>query len=530
MKKIACTLLLAGWFGFASAQEPFETNIESLPGERWWGGFVALGNRMPFGEELAEQDLSKINYNNQSVPLLLSSEGRYVWSERPFRFRIEKGNLVVDSDHAPVEVVRAGENLRDACAAASAAHFPPSGRIPQELFFSMPQYNTWIELTYDQNQHDIMQYARKVVEHGFPCGIFMIDDNWQNDYGNFDFKASRFPDPRGMIDSLHGMGFRVMLWIAPYVSPDSPEFRTLERKGYLLKNRTGKTAVIRWWNGFSACYDLTNPEAVAYLREQLEENRRRYGTDGFKFDGGDVAYMQAEEYAYHDPEADANTYMQRWAELGASFDYNELRACWKLGGQPVVQRLGDKDYSWEALRLLIPDMTAAGLLGHVFTCPDMIGGGQFTSFFGVEHFDEELIVRSAQVHALMPMMQFSVAPWRILSPGNTAICARYAQLHSEFGPYILSLARHAAETGEPIVRAMEYAFPHAGFLECRDQFMLGDRYLVAPMVSPGTRREVLLPPGSWRDDRGEVFKVSKKPRRIATDVPLDRLPYYERIR
>ena len=175
-------------------------------------------------------------------------------------------------------------------------------------------------------------------------------------------------------------------------------------------------------------------------------------------------------------------------------------------------------------------MTAAGLLGHAFTCPDMIGGGQFTSFFGVEHFDEELIVRSAQVHALMPMMQFSVAPWRILSPGNTAICARYAQLHSEFGPYILSLARHAAETGEPIVRAMEYAFPHAGFLECRDQFMLGDRYLVAPMVSPGTRREVLLPPGSWRDDRGEVFKVSKKPRRIATDVPLDRLPYYERIR
>ncbi len=108
---------------------------------------------------------------------------------------------------------------------------------------------------------------------------------------------------------------------------------------------------------------------MAYLREQLEENRRRYGTDGFKFDGGDVAYMQAEEYAYHDPEADANTYMQRWAELGASFDYNELRACWKLGGQPVVQRLGDKDYSWKALQLLIPDMTAAGLLGHAFTCP-----------------------------------------------------------------------------------------------------------------------------------------------------------------
>lgn len=84
-----------------------------------------------------------------------------------------------------------------------------------------------------------MRYARKAVENGFPQGIFMIDDNWQNDYGNFDFKASRFPDPRGMIDSLHAMGFRVMLWISPYVSPDSPEFRELERKGYLLKTRRG---------------------------------------------------------------------------------------------------------------------------------------------------------------------------------------------------------------------------------------------------------------------------------------------------
>ena len=157
----------------------------------------------------------------------------------------------------------------------------------------------------------------------------------------------------------------------------------------------------------------------------------------------------------------------------------------------------------------------------------MIGGGQFTSFLGVERFDEELIVRSAQVHALMPMMQFSVAPWRILSPENAAVCARYAQLHRQFGPYILSLARHASKTGEPIVRAMEYAFPHEGFLECRDQFMLGDRYLVAPMVTPGTQREVRLPRGVWRDDRGETFRG---PKRIETDVPLDRLPYYERIR
>ena len=99
MKKLLLSLLLTGSSLLALARDPHVRIVESLPGERWWGGFVALGNRMPFGEELAEQDLSKSNYNNQSVPLLLSSEGRYVWSERPFRFRIEEGNLVVDSDY-----------------------------------------------------------------------------------------------------------------------------------------------------------------------------------------------------------------------------------------------------------------------------------------------------------------------------------------------------------------------------------------------------------------------------------------------
>ncbi len=141
----------------------------------------------------------------------------------------------------------------------------------------------------------------------------------------------------------------------------------------------------------------------------------------------------------------------------------------------------------------------------------MIGGGQYTSFFGVEHFDEELIVRSAQVHALMPMMQFSVAPGASFRPRIRPSAPATRSCTASSAPYILSQARHAAETGEPIVRAMEYAFPHMGFLECRDQFMLGDRYLVAPMVSPGTRREVLLPPGTWRDDRGEVFRVPKSP-------------------
>lgn len=484
---------------------------------------------MPFPEQVGRHDLSRENLNNQNVPFLLSSAGRYIWSDRPFSFQVEDGDLRISAPEK-VEAVQAGTTLREAYLAASRKHFPPSGQLPDSLFFSMPQYNTWIELMYNQNQADILAYAHHVVDHDFPAGVFMVDDNWQKYYGNFEFKPERFPDPKAMVDELHRMGFRILLWICPFVSPDSPEFRELQSKGYLIRKKdSGEAAIIPWWNGYSACYDLSHPEAAEHLKRQLRRMQTEYGIDGFKFDAGDVSHYTDSTLAFFDPAATSVDLCRHWAELGLDFPFNEYRAGWQMGGQALVQRLGDKDYSWNAVRLLIPDMLSAGLLGYAYTCPDMIGGGQFGSFLGVDQtkLDQELIVRSCQVHALMPMMQFSVAPWRILDAEHLAVCRKYARLHEKMGPYILSLAREAARSGEPIVRCMEYAFPHQGFIDCKDQFMLGDRYLVAPILSPGTLRTVRLPKGKWRDDTGKRFSG---PRTVEVNAPLDRLPYFERVR
>jgi len=80
---------------------------------------------------------------------------------------------------------------------------------------------------------------------------------------------------------------------------------------------------------------------------------------------------------------------------------------------------------------------------------------------------------------LMPMMQFSVAPWRVLDAQHLAICKDMAILHKTMGREILALARESSRTGEPIVRNMEYVFPGQGWEELKDQFMLGNDILVA---------------------------------------------------
>ncbi len=60
------------------------------------------------------------------------------------------------------------------------------------MLFIKPQYNTWIELIYDQREDRIRKYAHDILANGFPAGVLMIDDNWQEDYGVWDVPSGAF--------------------------------------------------------------------------------------------------------------------------------------------------------------------------------------------------------------------------------------------------------------------------------------------------------------------------------------------------
>ncbi len=108
-----------------------------------------------------------------------------------------------------------------------------------------------------------------------------------------------------------------------------------------------------------------------------------------------------------------------------------------------------------------------------------------------------------------------------------AIVERMAALHRSQGPAILALAHAAATTGEPIVRSLEYAWPHQGYEDVLDEFLLGPDILVAPVVEKGAReRRVVVPPGRWQADDGSVVAG---PATITVSAPLARLPWFRRV-
>ena len=509
--------------------------ITLQPGEKVWAGVINDGQKMPFASDYA-CDFYGNNNSNQAQPLILTSNGQFVWSELPYNFIVKDNEIKITDSYNQVVTGKSGNTLAEAQRYVRQKYFPANGKLPDTLLFARPQYNTWIELTYNQNQVDVSKYAQAILDNGFPAGVLMIDDTWQEDYGLWKFHPGRFSNPKEMIDKLHTMGFKVMVWICPFVSADQAAiYNALKKsKALLLEKKSGtdtwqnqtKPLMIEWWNGQSAVLDFSNPAAVDWFNQQLDRLVKDYGVDGFKFDAGDMRFYPSNGLSKGN--VTPNQQCELFTQFGLRFPLNEYRACWKMGGQPLAQRLQDKSHSWGDLRKLIPNMIMEGLSGYAFSCPDLIGGGEWTSFLDESKLDRELVVRSAQVHALMPMMQFSVAPWRILKPDQLEAVKKAVALRMKYTPLIMKLANEAAKTGEPIMKSMEYVFPNQGFVEVKDQFMLGDQILVAPLLEKGKiQREIKLPKGEWKADDGKKFKGSSS---YMIDVPLDRLPYFQLVK
>jgi alpha-glucosidase (family GH31 glycosyl hydrolase) len=314
-----------------------------------------------------------------------------------------------------------------------------------------------------------------------------------------------------------------MLWLVPFVDRTGRTFKHLAKQGFLVREPDGTPVIRQWWNGHSGVLDATNPGAVAWLHAALDALVDGHGIDGFKFDGGDF-------YSYHPTDltagnADPAGQCEAWARVGLKYSFNEYRACWKMGGQPLAQRLHDKPPVWGAggLASLIPEAIAQGLIGHAFVCPDMVGGGDLADF---EHVgvDAELFVRYAQCAALFPMIQFSMSPARVLGDAHLDAVREAVKLHQHLSREIYALATTAARTGEPILRPL--AYHHPGYERITDQFLLGGNILAAPVLeAAAARRTVVLPPGRWVDQNG-----TRHPGPTTIDIPvtLTSVPWFRR--
>lgn len=520
--------------------------FEILENEYWWGGATKCGTHVPLTRESRfKVDLRGTKTrecSNQSMPLLLSSKGRYIWSDQAIAFEFKDGSIYVEGEKE-VRLYNAGSSLKDAYIEASRCHFPSDGKKLQEKFFTTAQYNTWMHCTYNPTQESVLEYAHELLDSGFEPGILIIDEGWHKPYGTWEFDEIKFPAPKAMTEELHSLGFTILLWVCPFVTCSGENYIKSLGLGsevndeavmtdMYLRLDDGGIALIKWWNGITAVLDFTKQCDWDFMKNQLDQLVTKYGIDGFKLDGGQI-FHYSDMFCVNGKVNQDKTHYERniaWNEFGRQYAYHEYKDTYKGGGKCKIQRLLDRAHSWndEGINTIIPYCLLVGLLGMPFICPDMIGGGQWNMFLRGVPFDEELFVRMCQVSTLFPMMQFSILPSKHLSEENKNICVDMAKLHKSFSPYIIDQVNKSRVSGEPIVRHMAYEFPNEEYELCLDYFMLGDRYLIAPVLEKGAvTKSVRLPEGHlWKYADGKTYQGGRK---VVVDAPLNVLPYFEKL-
>jgi alpha-glucosidase (family GH31 glycosyl hydrolase) len=380
-----------------------------------------------------------------------------------------------------------------------------------------------------------MEFAEDIRKHGFKDSQLEIDDDWTPAYGDWVFQSQKFPDPAKMVKDLKELGFRVTIWMHPFANENSEAIK--EKQYWIQDPSTMEPCIVKWWNGKAALLDITSPSSKSWFKSKCQ-HLRQFGIESFKIDAGEACYLPYNR-RMHKPLQNPNAYNKLFVDLCHEIDpilrAQEVRSAIASQQVPMFFRVNDKDSNWSTvngLKTVIPHVLNQGLLGYPFVLPDMIGGNTYSmvGFSKTSNFpSRELFIRWMQVNALMPAMQFSVAPWRY-DQEVIHIAQKMCALHEKYSDMIVKLAQEATETGAPICRPVWWIAPtDETALTISSEFLLGSNVLVAPILDEGsTERDVYLPEGTWKDEiTGVVLQGGKWIREYPAE--LDQLPYFTKM-
>ncbi|XP_029437148.1 myogenesis-regulating glycosidase [Rhinatrema bivittatum] len=405
-------------------------------------------------------------------------------------------------------------------------YFNKPSKIPSESAFRYPIWSTWALYKTDIDQEKLLRFTEKIKKYKFNCSHIEIDDMYSKAYGDFDFDPAKFPNATEMFKKLKEDGFKVTLWIHPFINYNSRNFGVGIERQLFIKEPTGKLpAMVQWWNGIGAILDFTNPAAREWFQNNLKGLRSKYSISSFKFDAGETSYIP-KQFSTFRPLSDPSIFSRRYTEMAIPFyERAEVRVGYQSQNISCFFRIIDRDSVWGyelGLKSLIPTVLTISMLGYPFILPDMVGGNTYPNeTAGAEEKpDRELYIRWLELSAFMPSMQFSIPPW-LYSKEVIEIAQKFTELHESLvAPLLLELAGEVTDTGDPIIRPIWWISPSDETAHKIDsQFLIGDTLMVAPVLEMGKQeRDVYLPIGKWRSYKGELFQKTPI---LLTDYPVD---------
>lgn len=343
---------------------------------------------------------------------------------------------------------------------------------------------------------------------GYPLSFVGLEPGWQShSYPNtYVWDEGRFPDPGSFLRKISQKNIRVNLWINPYISSRSPIYES-------ILPYTGSHTV---WAGHVPDFNL-KPARDLY-KALFTEQHLRLGISGYKIDeidGYDIWLW---------PDV---------AKFPSGFSAEQIRQTYGMKFQKMVSDWF-REQNTRTFGLTRASNAGASALPYVlyndyYNHKDFITALCNSSFIGVLWTPEarssktsEEWLRRMQSVCFSPMAMLNAwadgtKPWSF--PDVAEQVKAVMQLRMQLLPYLYTTFAQYHFEGKPPIRAMQLTdgfsfeskttagkldsetnpYAQAAHQDIKDQYMLGDFLLVAPMFAGEPVRKVILPSGKWYD-------------------------------
>ena len=418
-----------------------------------------------------------------------------------FRFRF---------DHCPKTLtLLSGKNLPELCRALA-------DLLPNRQY--LPDWcNEGMILGVQGGTETVVDKAFAMLDAGAKISAVWCQD-WSGEirtimgkqvWWNWEVDEKLYPGLREAIQKLNARGVKFLGYINPYLVKDGRLYNECKDRGWLITHTDGSVYHIKSTTFDAGMLDLTNPEAVRYIKDVLiGKNMLDLGISGWMADFGE--YLPVDCVLHEgDPAMLHNVWPVLWAKINreaieehGAKDAMFFTRSGYLGIQEYAPILWNGDQHTDTIDYGMPCVMPAsfslGFSGVPMVHCDI--GGFFS--FGKMKRSEALFTRWMEMGCFSLLMRSheSIRPWanaQFDAPDVKAHTVRLTNIHAALKPY-LEHCQALAKEGLPALRPDFW--PEGKAKKGKDPYayFLGEDLFVCPVFSEkAAMRTVYLPAGNW---------------------------------
>ena len=367
------------------------------------------------------------------------------------------------------------------------------------------------------SQEEVRELVKTFEEKDIPLDVVYLDIDYMDGFRVMTFKTPNFDDAAGLISDLKEKGIRTITIIDPGVKVDEeyPVFKRGKEGNHFTKKLDGEMFIGAVDSAFP---DFSNKDCREWWKSELKKFISEHGMDGIWNDMNEPCVFNNDhktmlETCLHNSDNGVIEHKEFHNRYGFEMSrcskeaqeelhpnergFSMTRATYAGGQRYSSVWTGDNMSLWSQMRMSISMNANLGISGFSFVGNDVSGFGLDSS--------EELFIRWMEMGPFIPifrnhsnMYTRRQEPWAF-GPRAEKIAKKSIELRYELIPYIYDLYYISHKEGLPIFRPMIMEYEKdMNLLNMREQFMLGENMIVAPVLYEGERsKTVYLPKGSW---------------------------------